>query len=204
MIKGIYCYVDTQYNDKIVYIGKDSNIDKHKRRYDHQLRCNYNRQVINRVIQNNRDRYQYKVLFSKDDCSDNHLNQLEIYFIKKYNPCFNFTNGGEGISGYKMSDKQKDKLSKINQGKVLSIETKQKISNTMKKRNIHKGTSNPMYNKTKELHHNFKKEPRIIKKGFKRGKQVYGIKHNTKIIERSINKQKLEKKLEKIKKELKQ
>ena len=73
MTKGIYCYLDTKQNE-VVYIGKDSNIDKNRRHRDHLAPSKYNQQQINRILQNNPSRYQYQVLWEIDDCTDNHLN----------------------------------------------------------------------------------------------------------------------------------
>ena len=110
MAKGIYCYIDKE-NDKIVYVGKDSNIDKQKRRRDHLAPSRYNEQLINRILQNNPNRYIYQVLWEINDCTDNHLNQMEIFYIKKYDPQFNFTEGGGGMSGFKCSEGTRKKIS---------------------------------------------------------------------------------------------
>ena len=81
MAKGIYCYLDKE-NDKTVYVGKDSNIDKNKRHRQHLAPSNYNAQPINRILQNNPDRYIYQVLWEIGDCTDTHLNQMEIFYQK--------------------------------------------------------------------------------------------------------------------------
>ena len=99
---GIYCYVDNQNND-IVYIGKDTQIDNNKRHKDHTEKWSYNKQQINRVIQNNPNRYDYRIL-AKGNFSDDELNQLEISFIKMYGTYenedkFNYTPGGDGLNG---------------------------------------------------------------------------------------------------------
>ena len=144
MTKGIYCYIDKK-NHKIVYIGRDSHLHSRQRDIAHKKSCNYNKQKINQIIQNNPDRYLYKILWEKDECTDNHLNQMEIYYISKYNPKFNFTDGGDGISGFKHSEETKQKISKNNarywKGKKRSEETRQKISEK------NKGTSHPMFGK---------------------------------------------------------
>ena len=49
MAKGIYCYIDNK-NNKVVYIGKDSNIDKQKRRRNHLAQSTYSQQPINRIL----------------------------------------------------------------------------------------------------------------------------------------------------------
>ena len=115
-----------------------------------ELISTYNKQPINRILQNNADRYNYRILWKIDDCTDNHLNQMEIYYIRKYNPQFNFTEGGDGISDFKWSDEQKKKLSEVKKGKtpwnkgkvnVYSEETRKKMSESKK------GKNNPMYRK---------------------------------------------------------
>lgn len=145
MAKGIYCYIDKKDN-QIVYVGKDSNIDKNKRYKEHLAPSKYNQQPINRILQNNPDRYKYQVLWEIDDCTDSHLNQMEIFYIKKYDPQFNFTEGGDGISGFKHSEETRKKISENNarywQGKTLSEEIRKKISEA------NKGENNSMYGKT--------------------------------------------------------
>ena len=61
MTKGIYCYIDRK-DDSIIYVGKDSNIDKQTRRQNHLAPSRYDEQPVNRILQNNSDRYIYQVL----------------------------------------------------------------------------------------------------------------------------------------------
>lgn len=104
MTSGIYCYKDTLNDNRIVYIGKDTNIGKNKRHRDHYFKSNYNDQVINRVLQNNPQRYKYQVLIEGD--FDNKIligfEKRYIRLYRTYRPktCwgFNFTLGGEGYS----------------------------------------------------------------------------------------------------------
>ena len=176
MTKGIYYYIDKKDN-QIVYVGKDSNIDKKKRHREHLAPPKYNEQPINRILQNNPDRYIYQVLWEIDDCTDNHLNQMEIFYIKKYDPQFNFTEGGEGTTGYKHSEESRKKMSESQKGKVpwnkgkinvYSEETRKRMSEVKKgkapwnkgKINVYseetrkkmskskKGENHPMYGKT--------------------------------------------------------
>ena len=211
--------MDTQYNDKIVYIGKDSNIDKNTRHKAHFVPSNYDTQQINRILQNNPDRYIYKILWQIDDCTDNHLNQMEIYYIKKYNPKFNFTNGGDGVSGFKHSKESKRKMSekkkgennpKYWQGKKFSDEHKRKISQNHRHRDI-SGKNNPMYGKDSSgknnnfygHKHTYEAKMKmkithgghkytIIKNGKRNNKQNYAIRNtNNKYIKQSNNLDKL-------------
>ena len=148
MSKGIYCYIDKKDN-QIVYVGKDSYIDKNKRHKEHLAPSNYNEQPINRILQNNPNRYIYQVLWEIDDCTNNHLNQMEIFYIKKYDPQFNFTEGGDGVSGFRHSEETRKKISESQKGennpmygKKHSEESRKKISEALK------GENHPMYGKT--------------------------------------------------------
>ena len=107
MSKGIYGYYDKENDYILVYPGKDSNIHKNQRHKNHLSPSRYDKQVINRVLQNNPDRYEYRVICEYPDLTDDELNWLECMEIMKHKflygetPKFNFTVGGDGISGYK-------------------------------------------------------------------------------------------------------
>ena len=111
-----------------MYVGKDSHIDKNKRHKQHFQSSRYDAQPINRILQNNPFRYRYNVLWEIDDCTDNHLNQMEICYIKKHNPQFNFTDGGDGASGFQHSEETKRKMSEAKKDKKFSDEHKRKLS----------------------------------------------------------------------------
>lgn len=109
MSLGIYCYIDKK-DHRIVYVGKDSNIDKERRHRDHHKPSAYDEQVINRVLQNNPNRYTYQVL-AFDVKDQETLNNLEIMHITHLKPRFNFTNGGDGTIGYKHTEEHNRKVS---------------------------------------------------------------------------------------------
>ena len=157
MAKGIYCYIDKKGN-QIVYVGKDSNIDKNKRHIAHLAPSKYNEQPINRILQNNPDRYTYQVLGWRVE-DENTLNALEIQYIRQLQPRFNFTDGGDGISGFTHSEEARKKMSEAQQGKTLSEKTRKKISEAMKGKTLpeetrkkmsesRRGENNPMHGKT--------------------------------------------------------
>lgn len=131
-IKGIYSYTDTKTNE-IVYIGKDSRINRHNRHYTH-LSKKTDQQRIDRVLQNNPDRYTYDVL-CKGVCDGELLNTLEKGYIETYNPKFNFTEGGDGNYGFKHSEMTKQRISESLKGHDVSKETREKIS--LKNRRYH-------------------------------------------------------------------
>lgn len=142
-MRGIYCYTDLK-NDEIVYVGKDSNIHKNTRHYAHKNPQNYNKQPFNRILQNNLNRYEYKVL-KRGNFSQNLLNVLEILYIRRYKPKFNFTIGGDGATGYKHTNETRKKISEIHKGKHVSLETRKKMSEARI------GENNPMYGKKHSL-----------------------------------------------------
>lgn len=129
-MKGIYQYKDLKTGD-VVYVGKDSNIEKNTRRKAHLNPSYYDGQPFNRVLQNNPDRYEYSVLWSVADCSTLKLNKMEILFGKIFNPKFNFDKFGKG-GCIKHSEETKQKMSKSHKGKTLSEETKNKIGKANK------------------------------------------------------------------------
>ena len=101
---GLYGYYDTK-TKYVVYIGKDSHIYKDNRHKDHTNPGKYDEQVINKVIQNNPDRYTY-FRFIEGDYDEEILNELEedairIFKTYKYDypdrNVFNFRRGGEGF-----------------------------------------------------------------------------------------------------------
>lgn len=175
IVKGIYAYSDTKY-DSYCYVGKDSHIDEGRRDYRHNQPYYYDEQPINRILQNNRERYDYvKLVELSDDFTDDDLNDLESVFIDELdtyhydNPRgFNFTKGGDGRCGYEMSNESKKKISLKNKGKIRSDVTKQKL------RDI-----------------NLIKEAHILKAGFMNGKQMYELRKDGKRLKRSINVSKL-------------
>ena len=108
-MKGIYKYTDLT-NGDVVYVGKDSHIDKNHRHNEHKAPSKYDAQPFNRILQNNPDRYEYGVIWASEDCTDLKLNKMEILFGKIYDPKFNFDEFGKGgCKGH--SEKTKIKLS---------------------------------------------------------------------------------------------
>lgn len=92
---GIYMFIDKK-TSNIVYIGKDSHIDKSIRIKNHYQPCFKEAQPFNKVLQNNPDRYEPSVYCRVDNIDD--LNQLEFDLINLYRPKFNFRIGKDGCS----------------------------------------------------------------------------------------------------------
>lgn len=174
---GIYGFFDKILNE-FVYIGQTQ--DLKRRHKQHLNQSQYNSQQINRVIQNNPERYLYVELCKSEKFSDNELDWLEQKFIKyantfEDNTKFNYCIGGKSIRGYKLTEQQRNKISEIRKSfyrnggvhplknKKHSVETKKKISDawTPKRKkefsDSQKGEKNHMYGRTGELHHNYGK-----------------------------------------------
>jgi len=191
---GIYCYEDTINNNEIVYVGKDSYIDKNKRHSYHNAPSCYDNQQINRVLQNNPNRYRYRILKSWDKTKyhDKLANALEIIYIRRYNPLFNFTKGGEGLLGRKVSKETRERISNAKKGKMFSEEHRKNLSKSLKGRKL-----SPEHCKRMGEGHRgakvstYKNYPRIIKNGGYKGKQNYAIVKDTIKIKQSISIDKL-------------
>jgi len=182
MTTGIYAYLDNE-NNYYAYIGKDSNLDKKKRYYAHKTPCLYDDQQINKVIQNNIDRYEYRVLM-EGDYSDKQLNKMEKFLIKHlktFKPdypdrtVFNFTKGGDGTTGRYHSEETKKKISEGNRGKLHSNETKLKISESLKGKPLSDETKKKMSESqnTTGYYRVTKKKGKQYKQGFTWQYQYY-------------------------------
>ena len=163
-MKGIYAYYDT-IKEEIIYIGKDSYIDKKVRHTDHHCPSRYNTQQINRVLQNNPNRYVYKMIYEcPPHLDDIDLNGLEMQYIEALNPKFNFTKGGEGLNGHTHTPQSLQKMSEARKGKA-------------------KGKDN----------YQWKDYARVVKSGkTASGTQNYVLKYEDKSIKYSVNRDKLQ------------
>ena len=171
-MKGIYKYTDLK-TGEIVYVGKDSHIDKNQRHKDHLQPSRYDDQPFNKILQNNPNRYEYNVIWATEDCTTLKLNKMEILFGKIYNPKFNFGKFGKGgCKGH--TEETKKKLSELNKGKTLSEETKKKLSESMR------GENNPNYGKHRSEETKKKMSETRIKNGIAKGKNNpnYGKHHS--------------------------
>ena len=202
---GIYCYEDSLNDNEVVYVGKDSYIHENRRHKEHTWNSRYDKQPINRILQKNPNRYRYKVLkkWEESKYHKNLVNALEILYIHRYKPRFNFTIGGDGSKGYRFTDEQRKKLSEMRKGQVPwnkgilncfnhTEEAKRKISNAQK------GKGNSMYGKTPwnkgitgKDNHIYKDYYRIVKDGKSGDKQRYSIIKNRTKLKRSVSIDKL-------------
>ena len=166
-MNGIYGYKDLE-TGYVVYIGKDSKINTHKRHREHLSRSKYNKQPFNKILQKNPNRYKYFIV-KKGYYSNEELNILEENYIsfygtyenrkgygKKYG--FNFTKGGEGFFGYKHTSKTKENMSiSRNNSGFLRVSEHNKVGWVYEC--MMNGERIRLYKKTlKELEHEVKKK----------------------------------------------
>jgi group I intron endonuclease len=156
---GIYCYEDSFNDNNIVYIGKDKNINVNLRHRRHHYPSRYDDQQINRILQNNPGRYKYRVLkrWAKNRFNKGLANALEIIYIRRYDPKFNFTKGGDGTLG----------ATPWNKGMKMNEEFRQKISNVVA------GENHPLYGK----HHSEETKMKISKANGGKNSAWYGKHH---------------------------
>ena len=123
MKKFNYIYLITNKINSKIYIGKHStnNLD------DGYMGSG---KLISKAIQKYGIENFTKEYLAFCDSEDT-LNYLEKFYIKKYNAMevgYNLTDGGEGICGYNFSDESKQKIRCAHKGKHLTEEHKQKLS----------------------------------------------------------------------------
>lgn len=167
MVEGIV-YKYTSPSGKC-YIGQT--IEEFKRRQKwYGPQYHYAGQKIDRArAKYGKDNFIYEVLirniyFNKQLAIDD-LNRLETYYIglyDSYNNGYNCTLGGDGVYGYKFNAVQRQAMRNRNLGKIMSSETRAKISKAVKKRmntpevkefmrRIHKGAKRKNFPKNTAL-----------------------------------------------------
>lgn len=117
MIQGII-YKWTNLKNNKVYIGKTT---REKERYYEHLHDRRKDLPFHRALDKyGKDNFRYEVIFcTKSNSHDNLnvvLNTLERYYIKKFKANnkhfgYNLTEGGDGLSGYKMTEEHKKNIS---------------------------------------------------------------------------------------------
>lgn len=134
---GKYIYDEFEFEFEPIYVGK-GNLNRpkaHKYRTENKTRF-YTK--YNKILKETGLHPKYIIV--KDNLTEEDANLIEIYLIKKIGridiggTLTNLSDGGEGQSGWKMSDETKHKKSIAmmgkHKGRILSDETKQKISKT--------------------------------------------------------------------------
>ena len=144
----VYCIKNTINNKE--YIGLTTRTleqrwKQHIYESNKQDSWEWNTPLGNAIKKYGKDSFQIFVL---EECSsETELKQKEIQLIKERKSLasetgYNLTLGGDGRLGYKLSEETKRKIGESNLGKIMSNESKEKMSIAAKKRCV--GKPSPM------------------------------------------------------------
>lgn len=142
MISGIYC-IENLINSK-KYIGKSYDIEKrwlnHKTKLSNKIHENNHLQKSwNKYGQEN---FNFYII---EECPKEKLIEKEIFYISYFDTKvngYNMTDGGDGAYGYTHSIEAKQKISTSNKKRIISEKTKKKMSESLKRRKVwNKGVS---------------------------------------------------------------
>lgn len=103
--------------------------------------------------------------------NEDDLNEAEIRYIAELKPQYNMTAGGEGVSGFVMSEESRKKLSEAMKGKPKSEEHRRKLSDAGKGKKHLEETKRKISETTKgkKLSEETKRRMSVAKKGKKLG-----------------------------------
>jgi len=126
----IYCYHCISTGKK--YIGKT--LYENRRKYDHKwnVSVGVSTKFYNAIRKYGWENFVYGII---EVLEPNLLEEKEKFYIEKYNTFnsgYNMTIGGDGKFGWKATPETKEKMSLSQKGKVVSEETRRKISETKK------------------------------------------------------------------------
>lgn len=127
-IAGVYI-IRSSIKPNRVYIGSSDDIIRRWRMHLSELKRRKHHSII---LQNHVNKYgisdiTFNVII---ECDVNELIKKEQLYIDSYNPYFNIRKVADSNRGIKRSEQTKGKIREKNIGKVLSIETKEKMSNS--------------------------------------------------------------------------
>lgn len=124
---GIYCFKNL-INEK-VYIGKAVDIEKRYKQHLRNIDNDEHQESIYLALRKyGLENFSFEVL---EECDAEKLSALEVYYIDKYDAyCsggYNETKGGEGSVGYKHTMESKEKMSKSRKGRIIDDVWRQHI-----------------------------------------------------------------------------
>lgn len=189
-----------------IYIGQSWNIENRKRRYKN-LKCKTQILLYRSLVKYGFESHKFEILLElSTGTTQNILNDFESAYINKYretgHKMLNIREGGSNGKLHKNTIKKLSKSKKGKIGKPRSEETKKKISETLKSKNLGesmKGKNNPFFgkkhsNETKEKlskywlgkkRKPFTKEHRLKLSKYRKGKKLKE-EHKRKIKEAAI------------------
>lgn len=124
-----YIYKITNCKSPKIYIGVTNDFEKRIREHSYG---NGDGLLARSVRKYGWDCFSYEIIEKTEN------REREIYYIKEYNSKhpygYNLTEGGEGCTGYQVSDQSREKMRKAKIGKKLSENHKKKIGESNKGR----------------------------------------------------------------------
>lgn len=165
-VKGIYLLFN-KCNNKF-YIGSSINLNQRLKTYYYPSKLKDNRLISKSIIKYGHANFSLYILeIYKDDVIE--ILEREQYYINLYKPEYNILRKAGNSLGYKHSEETKRKITVSKMGKVVGIETRNKLSELFKGENnpffgkkhseetkrklseSRKGEKNPMFGKVKSL-----------------------------------------------------
>lgn len=137
MIRGII-YKYTSPSGK-VYIGQTINEQKRRNTF-YNLNLSYGGDKIDNARHKHKpENFQYEILSSKEyltkEDAKQDLDYLEIYYIDSYDSYRNGYNsaiGGGTTTGYKFTDEQRQRVSEVQKGRIITETHRDKIAEALK------------------------------------------------------------------------
>lgn len=114
-----------------IYIGQSVDINERRKRYE-KAKCKSQTKLYSSIIKHGWNKHRFEIV---SFCSQNDLNELEIYYSNLYNSHCNkygLNIRDCGGSRARLSSETKRKIAAANIGRVVSEETRKKISDTLK------------------------------------------------------------------------
>lgn len=157
------------------YVGETENFERREKQWK-RLKLNY----ANQFLTDERSKYgleNFDILVIDTCETQEKAWELEQFYIKeygtKYPDGYNLTDGGAGAKGYKHSEKAKKKMSEARKGRLVTEETRQKLSISLKGKNIGIKLSEETKRKISETKKGIKLSEETRKKMSKSKKEKY-------------------------------
>lgn len=125
---GIYMLVNKTNGKK--YIGQSRDLKKRKNAHFWLLRKNKHFNSHLQRAWNKGETIEFEII---ERCSENKLNEREIFWISEYDAMgngYNMCKGGDATVGYHFTEEQKEKISKANKGRLVSKEETERRKKT--------------------------------------------------------------------------
>lgn len=130
-MKKIGIYKITSPSGKI-YIGQSIDIENRQKMY-RLMHCKYQTKIYNSIKKYGWENHFFEIIH---ECSQEELNELEKYYINLFNTFNNDIGLNLRSGGYRgaLNDDAKKRIGEAQKGKTVSLETRNKISESNKKR----------------------------------------------------------------------